>query len=65
MQGLGLIIGVAFMDVKKAKILASIVLMTSMLSGGFFIHVRRKLPNDPYDFSQIQMHKTIITSTKT
>ncbi|KAL9446476.1 hypothetical protein AB3S75_014193 [Citrus x aurantiifolia] len=36
-QGLGLIIGVAFMDVKKAKILASIVLMTSMLSGGLFI----------------------------
>lgn len=49
MQGLGLIIGTAFMDVKKAKTLASVVLMTFMLSVGFFIRVKRKLPNFPYD----------------
>ncbi|XP_044500263.1 probable disease resistance protein At4g27220 [Mangifera indica] len=36
-QGLGLVIGAAFMDVKKATTLASIVVMTFMLSGGFFI----------------------------
>ncbi|XP_039016006.1 ABC transporter G family member 22-like [Hibiscus syriacus] len=36
-QGLGLTIGAAFMDVKKASTLASIIIMASMLSGGFFI----------------------------
>ncbi|KAE8721104.1 ABC transporter G family member 22 [Hibiscus syriacus] len=36
-QGLGLTIGAAFMDVKKTSTLASIAIMTSMLSGGFFI----------------------------
>ncbi|KAH7568028.1 hypothetical protein JRO89_XS07G0218100 [Xanthoceras sorbifolium] len=36
-QGLGLIIGAAFMDVKKATTLASVIVMTFMLSGGFFI----------------------------
>ncbi|XP_059631626.1 ABC transporter G family member 22-like [Cornus florida] len=36
-QGLGLTIGAAFMDVKKATTLASITVMTFMLSGGFFI----------------------------
>ncbi|CAK7346818.1 unnamed protein product [Dovyalis caffra] len=36
-QGLGLTIGAAFMDVKKATTLASIVIMTFMLSGGFFL----------------------------
>ncbi|XP_059454070.1 ABC transporter G family member 22-like [Corylus avellana] len=36
-QGLGLAIGAAFMDVKKATTLASIVVMTFMLSGGFFV----------------------------
>ncbi|XP_044510787.1 ABC transporter G family member 22-like [Mangifera indica] len=36
-QGLGLVMGAAFMDVKKATTLASIVVMTFMLSGGFFI----------------------------
>ncbi|KAG4211605.1 hypothetical protein ERO13_A02G107103v2 [Gossypium hirsutum] len=36
-QGLGLTIGAAFMDVKKASTLASVIIMTSMLSGGFFI----------------------------
>uniref|UniRef100_A0A5B7BG54 Putative ABC transporter G family member 22-like n=1 Tax=Davidia involucrata TaxID=16924 RepID=A0A5B7BG54_DAVIN len=36
-QGLGLTIGAAFMDVKKATTLASIIVMTFMLSGGFFI----------------------------
>ncbi|KAL6318433.1 hypothetical protein AAG906_041198 [Vitis piasezkii] len=36
-QGLGMTIGAALMDVKKATTLASITLMTFMLSGGFFI----------------------------
>ncbi|KAK3028855.1 hypothetical protein RJ639_038540 [Escallonia herrerae] len=36
-QGLGLAIGAAFMDVKKATTLASIVVMAFMLAGGFFI----------------------------
>ncbi|XP_031108384.1 ABC transporter G family member 22-like [Ipomoea triloba] len=36
-QGLGLAIGAAFMDVKKATTFASIVTMANMLSGGFFI----------------------------
>ncbi|KAF2291256.1 hypothetical protein GH714_021049 [Hevea brasiliensis] len=36
-QGLGLAIGAAFMDVKKATTLASIILMTFMLSGGLFL----------------------------
>ncbi len=46
-QGLGLTIGAAFMDVKKAATLASITLMTFMLSGGFFIQVTglRTIPN--------------------
>lgn len=39
LQGLGLTIGAAFMDVKKASTLASVIIMTSMLSGGFFIQV--------------------------
>ena len=39
-QGLGMTIGAALMDVKKATTLASITLMTFMLSGGFFIQVR-------------------------
>ncbi|KAE8100447.1 hypothetical protein FH972_018344 [Carpinus fangiana] len=41
-QGLGLAIGAAFVDVKKATTLASIVVMTFMLSGGFFI---QKVPS--------------------
>ncbi|KAK6940008.1 ABC transporter family G domain [Dillenia turbinata] len=36
-QGLGLSIGAAFMDVKKATTFASILIMAFMLSGGFFI----------------------------
>lgn len=36
-QGLGLTIGAAFMDVKKAATLSSVIVMASMLSGGFFI----------------------------
>ncbi|KAL3638907.1 ABC transporter G member 22 [Castilleja foliolosa] len=36
-QGLGLTIGAASMDVKKATTLASVTVMTFMLSGGFFI----------------------------
>ncbi|KAL4284919.1 hypothetical protein GQ457_16G021420 [Hibiscus cannabinus] len=36
-QGLGLTIGAAFMDVKKASTFASVIIMASMLSGGFFI----------------------------
>ena len=39
LQGLGLTIGAAFMDVKKAATLASVIIMASMLSGGFFIQV--------------------------
>ena len=39
LQGLGLTIGAAFMDVKKAATLASVTIMASMLSGGFFIQV--------------------------
>ncbi|KAM1659390.1 hypothetical protein ACFX1X_002530 [Malus domestica] len=42
-QGLGLTIGAAFVDVKKATTLASIVVMTFMLSGGFFI---KKVPSN-------------------
>ncbi|XP_043719161.1 ABC transporter G family member 22-like isoform X2 [Telopea speciosissima] len=36
-QGLGLAIGAAFMDVKKATTVASVIVMTFMLSGGFFV----------------------------
>ncbi|KAM7507869.1 hypothetical protein LguiA_018322 [Lonicera macranthoides] len=36
-QGLGLAIGAAFMEVKKATTFASITVMAFMLSGGFFI----------------------------
>ncbi|GAB4845774.1 ABC transporter G member 22 [Ancistrocladus abbreviatus] len=36
-QGLGLSIGAAFMDVKKASTLTSVTIMTFMLSGGYFI----------------------------
>ncbi|WOL18541.1 NDR1/HIN1-like protein 12 [Canna indica] len=36
-QGLGLVIGAALMDVKRATTLASIIIMTFMLAGGFFI----------------------------
>lgn len=32
--------GAAFMDVKKATTLASITIMTFMLSGGFFLQVK-------------------------
>lgn len=38
-QGLGLAIGAAFMDVKKATTFASVTLMAFMLSGGFFLLV--------------------------
>ncbi|XVF37127.1 hypothetical protein REPUB_Repub19eG0118800 [Reevesia pubescens] len=37
LQGLGLTLGAAFMEVKTAPTLASVSLMASMLSGGFFI----------------------------
>ncbi|KAL0360343.1 UNVERIFIED_CONTAM: ABC transporter G family member 22 [Sesamum radiatum] len=40
-QGLGLAIGAAFMDVKKATTLASVTVMAFMLSGGFFV---KKVP---------------------
>ncbi|XP_010911944.2 ABC transporter G family member 22 isoform X2 [Elaeis guineensis] len=36
-QGLGLAIGAALMDVKKATTLASVIIMTFMLAGGFFV----------------------------
>ncbi|XP_004292538.1 PREDICTED: ABC transporter G family member 22-like [Fragaria vesca subsp. vesca] len=36
-QGLGLSIGAAFIDIKKATTFASVIVMTFMLSGGFFI----------------------------
>lgn len=36
-QGLGLAIGAAFMNVKKATTLASITMLTFMLAGGFFV----------------------------
>ncbi|GAA0164602.1 ATP-binding cassette [Lithospermum erythrorhizon] len=36
-QGLGLAIGAAFMDIKKASTFASVTIMSFMLSGGFFI----------------------------
>ncbi|KAG2665662.1 hypothetical protein I3760_15G018700 [Carya illinoinensis] len=36
-QGLGLTIGAAFMDVRKATTVASIIVMAFMLSAGFFI----------------------------
>ncbi|XP_062025236.1 ABC transporter G family member 22-like isoform X2 [Rosa rugosa] len=41
-QGLGLSIGAAFIDLKKATTLASIIVMTFMLTGGFFI---QKVPS--------------------
>ncbi|XP_010244004.1 PREDICTED: ABC transporter G family member 22-like isoform X2 [Nelumbo nucifera] len=41
-QGLGLAIGAAFMDVKKATTLASVLVMTFMLAGGFFV---QKVPS--------------------
>lgn len=40
-QGLGLTIGAALMNVKQATTLASVTVMTFMLSGGFFIKVCR------------------------
>lgn len=40
-QGMGIAIGAAMMDLKKATTLASVVLLTFMLSGGFFV---QKLP---------------------
>ncbi|CAI0396035.1 unnamed protein product [Linum tenue] len=36
-QGLGLAIGAAFMDLKKATTIASVVVMSFMLSGGFYL----------------------------
>ncbi|CAL9110418.1 unnamed protein product [Musa acuminata var. zebrina] len=36
-QGLGLAVGAALMDIKKATTLASVIIMTFMLSGGFFV----------------------------
>nr|ABR17189.1 unknown [Picea sitchensis] len=36
-QGLGLAIGAAFMDLKKATTLASVTMMAFMLAGGFFV----------------------------
>ncbi|XP_072977594.1 ABC transporter G family member 22-like [Typha angustifolia] len=36
-QGLGLAIGATLMDVKKATTLASVTIMTFMLTGGFFV----------------------------
>ncbi|KAL4182814.1 hypothetical protein AMTRI_Chr11g95030 [Amborella trichopoda] len=36
-QGLGLVIGASLMDAKKATTLASVVVMTFMLAGGFFV----------------------------
>lgn len=36
-QGLGLAIGAAFMNIKKATTLASITMLTFMLAGGFFV----------------------------
>uniref|UniRef100_A0A803LHR4 ABC transporter domain-containing protein n=1 Tax=Chenopodium quinoa TaxID=63459 RepID=A0A803LHR4_CHEQI len=36
-QGLGLSIGAAFMDIKKAMTLASVLIMSFMLAAGFFI----------------------------
>ncbi|XP_043809715.1 ABC transporter G family member 22 isoform X3 [Manihot esculenta] len=41
-QGLGLAIGAAIMDLKKATTLASIIMMTFMLSGGLFL---QKVPS--------------------
>ncbi|CAI0396040.1 unnamed protein product, partial [Linum tenue] len=38
-QGLGLAIGAAFMDLKKATTIASVVVMSFMLSGGFYLKV--------------------------
>ena len=38
-QGLGLAIGAAFMDLKKATTLASVTMMAFMLAGGFFVQV--------------------------
>ncbi|MQL99749.1 hypothetical protein Taro_032477 [Colocasia esculenta] len=42
-QGLGLAIGAALMDVKKATTLASLVVMTFMLAGGFFVQLCSRL----------------------
>lgn len=39
MQGLGQTISAAFLDVKKATTLASVIVMTFMLTGGFFSQV--------------------------
>ncbi|KFK40221.1 hypothetical protein AALP_AA3G346400 [Arabis alpina] len=36
-QGLGLAIGAILMDIKKASTLASVIVMTFMLAGGFFV----------------------------
>ncbi|KAH7666332.1 Xenobiotic-transporting ATPase protein [Dioscorea alata] len=36
-EGVGLVIGASLMDIKKATTLASVTVMTFMLSGGFFV----------------------------
>ncbi|KAI5080938.1 hypothetical protein GOP47_0004121 [Adiantum capillus-veneris] len=41
-QGMGIAIGAIMMDLKKATTLASVVLLTFMLSGGFFV---QSIPN--------------------
>jgi hypothetical protein len=40
LQGLGFLLGAAMMDVKKASTLASIIMLTFMLTGGFFVQVQ-------------------------
>ncbi len=40
LQGLGFFLGAAMMDVKKASTLASIIMLTFMLTGGFFVQVQ-------------------------
>eukprot|EP01018_Ginkgo_biloba_P010057 Gb_08303 [translate_table: standard] len=58
-QGLGLAIGAAFMDLKKATTLASITMLTFMLAGGFFVQYGT---DEKYDCSSPSGCKSIATS---
>ena len=42
LQGLGFLVGATVMDVKVATTLASVIILAFMLTGGFYLQVRRK-----------------------
>ena len=48
MQGLGFLIGATVMDVKLSTTLASVVLLTFMLTGGYYLQVSNGTEMIPY-----------------